>query len=114
MTAYVFWYWIIICWLIFDDESWLLRSQLFDDFFFFLLFSLFIANFILLFKVHRANFKVNENTRICSLHFLPDDYVPEAENRDKFKRKYKKPHLKENAVPSVDMCTSHLKESKFC
>ena len=41
--------------------------------------------------------------------------MPEAENIDKFKRKYKKPHLKENAVPSVDMCTSHLKESKlFC
>ena len=67
------------------------------------------------FKVHRANFKVTENTRICLLHFLPEDYVPEAENFDKFKRKYKKPHLKENAVPSVDMCTSHLKESKlFC
>ena len=70
---------------------------------------------LLLFQVHRANFKVSDNTRICSLHFLPEDYVPEAQNFDKFRRKYKKPHLKENAVPSVDMGTSHLKESKlFC
>lgn len=71
-----------------------------------------IANFFLEFKVHRANFKVTKHTQICSRHFLKEDFVPDEENVDKFKRKYKKPHLKENAVPSVEMCTSHLQESK--
>jgi len=63
------------------------------------------------FKVHRANFKITKHTQICSRHFLKEDFVPDEENVDKFKRKYKKRHLKVNAVPSVDMCTSHLQES---
>ena len=68
------------------------------------------------FRLHRKDFKVSNETRICSLHFQAEDYIPDTENRDSSGRIRKKRHLKQSAVPSLHMgkckCPIHHKPEK--
>ena len=34
------------------------------------------------FRIHRQDFKITDDTRVCSVHFKEDDYIPTAENKD--------------------------------
>ena len=54
-------------------------------------------------RLNRNDFTPTKHTRICSLHFKNEDYIPELENVDKFGRKLKKRRLKSNAAPSLLM-----------
>ena len=54
-------------------------------------------------RLNRKDFIPTKNSRICSLHFKNEDYIPESENKDRFGRKLKKRRLKPNAAPSLLM-----------
>ena len=54
-------------------------------------------------RLNRKDFIPTKHSRICSLHFKNEDYIPESENVDKFGRKLKKRRLKPNAAPSLLM-----------
>ena len=54
-------------------------------------------------RLNRKGFIPTKHTRICSLHFKNEDYIPESENMDRFGRKLKKRRLKPNAAPSLLM-----------
>ena len=54
-------------------------------------------------RLNRKDFIPTKNSRICSLHFKNEDYIPESENVDRFGRKLKKRRLKPNAAPSLLM-----------
>ena len=54
-------------------------------------------------RLNRNDFTPTKHTRICSLHFKNEDYIPESKNVDKFGRKLKKRRLKPNAAPSLLM-----------
>ena len=45
------------------------------------------------FRLNRQGFKVTNETRLCSLHFKEDDYVPESQNKDSSGRTRKKRQL---------------------
>ena len=54
-------------------------------------------------RLNRKDFIPTKHSRICSLHFKNEDYIPESENKDRFGRKLKKRRLKPNAAPSLLM-----------
>ena len=68
------------------------------------------------FRLNRQGFKITNETRVCSIHFKEDDFVPESQNKDSSGRTRKKRHLKDSAVPSLHMgkckCPLHHKPDK--
>ena len=54
-------------------------------------------------QINRKDFKVNERTRVCSLHFEADAFVDEALNHDNRKRKRKRKKLKPKAIPTLNL-----------
>ena len=53
--------------------------------------------------INRKDFKVKQNTIVCSLHFEADAFVDEDLNHDKRKRKRKRKKLKPRAIPTLNL-----------
>ena len=58
-------------------------------------------------QINRKDFKVKQNTIVCSLHFEADAFVDEDLNHDKRNRKRKRKKLKPRAIPTL-----HLRPQK--
>ena len=66
--------------------------------------------------IHRKDFVLSNDTRVCSIHFDEGDFIPEAQNKDSSGRQRKKSHLKDGAVPHLHMgkckCPEHHRLEK--